>query len=225
MLRFMIEDDAHRLAESLRCDFPSPRAPQAGARSLTTAAKIIDCVLSLRKHYNAVVVPRVTGFMKQNPQTRTCEDLRILVGTYATPVDFMNLCLRMNSPKKADMIVGIVEHLLDAQRRFDGPTEEERLAQWATFMRPTDYLLLDVPNFKLAGFQYLRMHFGADTLKPDVYILKYVERCLGRPITGRPAREVQAVFALERACTLLGRTARSVDTSIWEAGTGQSLPS
>ncbi|MDG4870064.1 hypothetical protein P8631_18910, partial [Guyparkeria sp. 1SP6A2] len=46
---------------------------------MTTAAKIIDCVLSLRKPYNAVVVPRVQGFMEAHPDVRTCDALRSTV--------------------------------------------------------------------------------------------------------------------------------------------------
>ncbi|MCE7974822.1 MAG: hypothetical protein DYG92_10965 [Leptolyngbya sp. PLA1] len=221
----MIEADAAVLAESIRRDFPVARTPRAPARPLTTAAKIIDCVLSLRKPYTTVVVPRVSRFMDAHPHVRACADLRALVGAYATPAAFVAAELQMNSARKAAMVLGVVEYLLDAQRQFNAPTEEERLTMWARWARPTDYLLLDVPNFKLAGFQYLRMHFGADTVKPDVYILRYVQNALGRMIAGRPEREVQAVYAMERASVLLGRAARSVDANIWEKATDQALPS
>jgi hypothetical protein len=221
----MISSDAVILAEHVRRDFPTPRASRASVRPLSTAAKIIDCVLSLRKPYNTVVVPRVSKFMEEYPEVRTCDELRSLIASHGTPAAFTATALQMKSPRKADMLWGVTEYLLDAQKQFAGETEAERLTLWANWVRPTDYLLLDVPNFKLAGFQYLRMHFGADTVKPDVYILRYVERALGRAIPGRPEREVQAVYALERASKLLGRTARSIDANIWEQATSQALPS
>ena len=221
----MIDADAAVIAESIRRDFPVARSPRAPVRPLTTAAKIIDCVLSLRKPYNTVVVPRVSRFMDEHPKVRTCDDLLALIGTHTTAAAFVAGALQMNSPRKAAMILGVVEYLLDAQKQFDAPTEEHRLTLWAQWVRPTDYLLLDVSNFKLAGFQYLRMHFGADTVKPDVYILRYVQNALGRTIAGRPEREVQAVYAMERASVLLGRTARSIDANIWERATDQALPS
>ena len=221
----MIEADAAKLAQSIARDFPQAREPKVRARPLTTPAKIIDCVLSLRKPYNTVVVPRVTKFLDTHPEARTCEDLRAVMATHSSPAAFVASELQMNSPRKAEMIVGVVEYLLDAQSKFTASTEDDRLMEWAKSARPTEYLLMDVPNFKLAGFQYLRMHFGADTVKPDVYILRYVETALDRAIEGKPHREVQAVYALERASELLGRKARSVDASIWESATDQSLPS
>lgn len=83
--------------------------------------------------------------------------------------------------------------------------------------------MLDVPGFKLAGFQYLRMLFGAETTKPDVHILRYVARTLNRPPATRANEMVRAVYAVERAGELLGVSVRSLDVAIWEHESGQSL--
>ena len=77
--------------------------------------------------------------------------------------------------------------------------------------------MLGINGFKLAGFQYLRMLFGAETVKPDVHIIRYVESVLGRPIAGSPSREVQAVYAMERAGELLEQSARALYVAIWNA--------
>ncbi len=211
----MIEADAQILAERLRQDFPDPPLPSDWIWTTTPPVRVIDCVLSLRKPYITVVLPRVRGFADRFPEITSCAQLRELIGTYDTPAAFHADSLRMDSPMKAAMIVGVLDYLLDIQTRFDAPSEEERLIQWARWVRPGDHLMLGINGFKLAGFQYLRMLFGAETVKPDVHILRYVESVLGRSIAGNASGEVQAVYAMERAGELMGRSVRSLDVAIW----------
>jgi hypothetical protein len=64
----------------------------------------------------------------------------------------------------------VIRYLLDVQADFKEQDEEARLHAWAEWARPGDYLALNVPGFGLAGFQYLRMLFNAQTAKPDVHI-------------------------------------------------------
>lgn len=219
----MIESDAHQLAERITKDFSdSDLLPDPDWRG-AAAPKIIDCVLSLRKPYKTVVEPRVRAFVQAHPHVQTCSQLMELIGTFESPLAFHAEVLRMNSPAKAVALVGVLEYLLDVQSRFDGDNEDGRLLAWAQWARPGDYLTLDVPNFKLAGFQYLRMLFGAETTKPDVHILNYVEEVLHREIAGWPSREVQAVYAIERAGEILGRSVRQLDVAIWERGSGYRL--
>lgn len=221
----MIEADAHVLAERLKVDFPDPRPLQDPVWRASPAAKVIDCVLSLRKPYKAVVVPRVQSFVAAHPDITSLGSLLELIRGYPSPLEFHKAVLSMDSPGKAAAIVGVLEYLLDSIQRFEGDDEAARLHAWAAWCRPGDYLTLDVNGFKLAGFQYLRMLFGAETTKPDVHILKYAEQALGRAIQGRPSGEVQAVYAIERAGEILGTSVRRLDVAIWEKGSGHRLPS
>jgi len=221
----MIEADAHMLAERMKTDFPSVREPTDPIWRASPAAKVIDCVLSLRKPYKSVVEPRVKAFVARHPDVTACAALQQLIMSYPSPVEFHAQELSMKSSGKASALVGVLDYLVDIQRRFDGHTEDERLSAWARWARPGDYLMLDVNGFKLAGFQYLRMLFGAETTKPDVHILRYVESVLGRPVAGHPSKEVQAVYAIERAGELLGQSVRSIDVAIWERGSGQQVSS
>jgi hypothetical protein len=67
-------------------------------------------------------------------------------------------------------------------------------------------------GFGLAGFQYLRMLFGANTTKPDVHVRQYVSEAVGR----RRVSEVEALNLLERAASDAGIGLRDLDTTIWE---------
>lgn len=221
----MIETDAAKLAERIKQDFPTVEPLTDPIWRQSAAAKVIDCVLSLRRRYKLIVVPRVQAFVAAHPEIQSCADLLMLIRDYETPAHFVAEALDMKSPGKASMLVGVLDYLIDVQTRFEEPTEDDRLTAWAHWTRPGDYLTLDVRNFKIAGFQYLRMLFGADTVKPDGHILEYVEEVLDRTIVGRPEREVRAVYALERAGELLGRPIRNVDVAIWERKAGHKLPS
>jgi hypothetical protein len=221
----MIEADARTLSECLRRDFPSPRPVSIPDWRQTPASRIIDCVLSLRKSYEKVVKPRVKRFGERHPDVVTCSDLRSLIDTFPSADAFHKDVLTMASPGKAVMLVGVLDYLIDIQQRFDGETEEDRLTAWARWARPGDHLMLDVPGFKLAGFQYLRMLFGAQTTKPDVHILAYVGEALGRPPASRPSEQVRAVYTVERAGEMLDVPVRSIDVAIWEHRTGHSTTS
>jgi hypothetical protein len=211
----MIEADAAILAERIRTDFPAIAEPMHWIWTQSPPLKTIDCVLSLRKNYTRIVEPRVKRFAAAHPEIADCASLRSLIDRSPSPVAFFAAELAMNSPGKAAALVGVLDYLLDIQRRFDGATEDARLAAWARWARPGDYLTLDVRGFGLAGFQYLRMLMGADTVKPDVHVLRYVERVLGRPVTASASQCVQAVYALERAGELLGHPVKSIDVAIW----------
>ena len=217
----MIESDARAIADRLRADFkridPMNHADWAGS----TASKVIDCVLSLRKPYATVVAPRIERFMREQQSISTCAHLLALIREYRSPLAFFRHALDMDSPGKARMLMGVLEALLDAQERFDGADEPARLLAWACWARPGDHLMFDIPGFKLAGFQYLRMLFGADTVKPDTHILDYVARAIGRPVA-TDAAAVRSVYALERAAELIGCSARAVDSAIWKRAQHQA---
>lgn len=118
--------------------------------------------------------------------------------------------LNYNDSRRAGTLAGVLEYLLDAQVDHPGTTEEEKLQHWATWCRPGDYLTVGVPGFGLAGFQYLRMLFGAQTAKPDVHIVKFVSEVVGRELS-----PVQALNLLERAAKVANLPLREVDAEIW----------
>jgi hypothetical protein len=55
------------------------------------------------------------------------------------------------------------------------------------------------------------MRLGVETVKPDVHVLRFVSRAIGRPTS-----EDEAVLALETVAGRLGVRANVLDWSIWE---------
>lgn len=78
-------------------------------------------------------------------------------------------------------------------------------------MRPSDSAYVGVMGFGPAGFQYLRMLFGAQTTKPEVHIRRFVSAAVGSPVS-----DVQALNLLETAGKLLDYPLAVLDYAIWE---------
>jgi hypothetical protein len=130
--------------------------------------------------------------------------------SFSSPREFSIVALRYDDADRGRVISELVDYLLDAERDFEGGTEAERLRRWAIDARPGDFLLIGIKGFGIAGLQYLRMLFGANTTKPDVHINRFVGRALGRNVT-----EAQSLFLLERAARRLSYSLRDVDYAIW----------
>jgi hypothetical protein len=92
----------------------------------------------------------------------------------------------------------------------DAQSETDVLRAWAAAASPSDHAKLHIHGFALAGFQYLRMLFGANTCKPDVHICNFVEQVIGRRMA--PAAVCSLIEDVARAEQL---NARDLDIAIW----------
>ncbi|MCC6910155.1 MAG: hypothetical protein IT430_19660 [Phycisphaerales bacterium] len=208
----MREDDARSLADALRRDFDGCQNAPQETWDVPPPIKVIDCVLSLNRPYRTVVEPRVRAFRQAHPGIQDCAGLRNLMLSHATPGAFLSHSLQTNDARRAATLLGVTDYVVDIQQQFPAPDEEQRLRAWGTWARPGDYLAVGVRGFGLAGFQYLRMLFGADTVKPDVHVCRYVSSAIGRQVG-----EVEALYLVERAAKLAAIPVARADAAIWNA--------
>jgi len=213
----MLEANALTLAHAITRDFPTDSADDWWIASQHPSARVIDCVLSLRKDYKKVVLPRVKSFLASYPTTISCQDLATLITSFPSTQEFTSRALRLNAPALGDRLMSVTQYLIKSQQRFDYAAEEARLRAWATSASPRDFRKLNAKGFALAGFQYLRMLFGADTAKPDVHIIRYVADVLGHKVS-----DIDTLFILERAGEIAGRSIRRLDNVIWQRGANGS---
>lgn len=211
--------EVDRLVDILRQQFSIIPPPLDAVWVQSPAVKVIDCVLSLNRPYDRVVLPRVQRFMRNHPEIQTLSQLRTLMARYASPLAFSDTELDYHDQRRAETLLGVIDYLLEVQQEHEGRTEAERLERWAAWARPGDYLAIGVPGFGLAGFQYLRMLFGAQTTKPDVHIIRFVSDAVHRKVT-----DVQALYLLERAAKRSGLPIRELDIAIWEASARNRNP-
>jgi hypothetical protein len=150
-------------------------------------------------------------FERNHPEMISIRQLRRLIDTSPSPQEFMQRELEYNDPSRAATLSAVVDSCL--MIIGDAPSDDElpRLKKWASSAVPSDYQQLRIPGFGLAGFQYLRMLFGANTTKPDTHIRAYVAEVLGRAVG-----DLEAVTLLAAACLKLGIAARDADTNIWK---------
>ena len=111
------------------------------------------------------------------------------------------------------MLQEVVKFVCQIVERSPTVPEEEVLKQWAIRAKPQECYSLKIKDFKLAGFQYLRMLFGADTTKPDVHIIRFLSEILNRKVS-----TIESLLLLEAASERSGLSIRVVDSFIWRRG-------
>ena len=135
-----------------------------------------------------------------------------LIAGYPTPHAFVQQELNYNHETRANTLQAVVEFvctIVDGTQTIE--EEKEILKQWAIQAEPQGYQTLNIKGFAIAGFQYLRMLFGADTTKPDVHIIRFLKEILNRRVSA-----VEALLLLEAASEQIGLSVRDVDTYIWQ---------
>ena len=177
-----------------------------------TAVAVIDCVLGLNRKYDAFVVPRLEDFQRNHPQVRSIVQLAELMDSYSTPLDFSIEELRYRDEDRARVLREVVQFVCTIVQKSPTLPEEEVLKDWALQAKPHECETLGIRGFKIAGFQYLRMLFGADTTKPDVHIIRFIADALNRRVS-----PYEALALLEAASKRLGHSVREVDSAIWRS--------
>ena len=205
--------DIDRLLASLSRDFPVviPSSDKAWTRPL--AVRVIDCVLSLNRKYDAIVVPRIDAFEEKFPDVTYIRELHELIQKYANPSEFVKKELNYNHADRARILSEVVDYLMSVIGNFPIDSEADVLERWANHANPEILAKqVKIKGFALAGFQYLRMLMGANTCKPDKHIMDYVSIALGRSVSN-----YEALRILEVAAKRLGISLRDLDTTIWES--------
>jgi hypothetical protein len=204
-------NDVRCLVDHLHKDFPNIKPSSDPAWSREPALRVIDCVLSLRRNYDRFVVPRLARFESRLPQVKTVQSLRDCMDGYASPHNFVREALDYRDTDRARILDEVINRVLEFANTASGKSELDRLELWASQAPPDGYKVRRIRGFALAGYQYLRMLFGANTTKPDIHICRYVSHSIGRKAT-----DLEALRLLEEAAKLSGIRLRDLDTTIWE---------
>jgi hypothetical protein len=108
---------------------------------------------------------------------------------------------------RAHMLRGLVSFFDE-----EGVRDLESLRQWAAssgFQRDFEGR---VKGLGPAVYNWLVMRMGVETVKPDVRLRRFVERCLERPVSDQEIVDVVSV-----AARTLGLKAYELDWAIWES--------
>ena len=195
---------------------PDPLPRDNTVLDQSPAVKVINSVLSLRRPYRTVVKPRLDAFQENNPDVIQVSDLVNLMARYDTPYDFLKAELDFRSELKATAIDDVVEKLCGIINASPSVPEEDAIRQWALQANPGGYRVWKITNFGIAGFQWLRVLFGTDTVKPDTHILNFLADTLNErfPQTSYK-KKLEAVGLIEEASAYSEFSARDIDRIIW----------
>ena len=180
------------------------------------AVKVMNSVLSLGISYKNVVKPRLKDFAKNRPDVRQVTELAAFIAGYRKPIDFLTQELNYNhKPKnimKANAINSVAKKLCGIIEASPTVTQEGAIRQWAIAAKPQDCYSSEwnIKGFQISGIQWLRMLFGAETVKPDRHIKRFLHDTLNRKIS-----DEDSVLLIEEASTDLGLSVRKVDSFIW----------
>jgi hypothetical protein len=206
----MIGDDIKLVGDVIKKKYGN--LPRSSARFgwQSPALNTLDCVLSLNRRYDGFVVPRIEAFRTRNPKVDSLEQLFALMKKHESSDAFVKNELNYNDQKRASILEDVTKYLFGEQSEFPEATQMQRLERWANSVRPGDAYFTGIKGFSLSGFQYLRMLFGAHTVKPDVHIKRFVSEIVGRKIN-----DVYALIVIERAARKVSLSAKDIDGAIW----------
>jgi hypothetical protein len=160
------EEDLARLVAALGGLAPLIQKSTDRAWSRQPAVRAIDCVLSLNRNYDRFVVRRLDQFEHAHAKVRSITDLQALIAKFPSPHAFVKTALNYNHEERANTLDGVVQWLVSISRSGSDQEQLSNLELWAK--DPQDCSRPTIRGFGLAGFQYLRMLFGANTTKPDM---------------------------------------------------------
>ena len=215
MRKIKISDaDVMRVAERIRKIGLERISRRSDAYGHSPAVRVLNSVLSLNLNYKNTVYPKLMAFQDNHPDVKLVSELANLIARYETPIDFLaqefGFKHKPKSIMKANAIDAVANYLCNVASESPEVSEEVAIQQWAMTVKPEDYQYLGIKGFKIAGFQWLRMLFGANTTKPDVHINNFLSETLDREIYGR-----ESVYLMEAIASELEVSVQALDNSIW----------
>ncbi len=204
-------NNVKELIDKLLLTFPEGPPKGEGSGWLIPPLDVLDCVLSLNRSYDRFCLPRVERFQRQQPGIDSLAKLLSLIRSYSSPLEFSIHELDYNHQARAETLVGVLKFLLRVEGKYPGISEWDRLHAWANSASPSDYTSVGTRGFGLAGFQYLRILFGAQTVKPDVHIRRFVSDSVGHAVS-----DTDAIALLEQAGKQLEWRIADLDYAVWE---------
>jgi hypothetical protein len=104
---------------------------------------------------------------------------------------------------------------LAAWTRRNELVDQERLRGWAHRSDFRRDFQGQIKGLGIAAYCWLVMRLGVDTVKPDVWTHRFVQKTIGHSVD-----DVTLVEIITAAAHQAGRSPREVDASIWESGRG-----
>lgn len=172
----------------------------------------IDAVLSINRKYYSFVVPRIKIIQENYHEINSLTKLQELIKR--SSIEEFSKIWNYNHPQRIKTLSNLVDRLIacaDIKEYDSTKTELEKLQMWAKTVNAYDYDTFNVQGIGIATYQYIRMMLGAKTVKPDVYIKRYISSVLNKNLN-----EKDIIDIFEKACHSKNIDVSQADHSLWK---------
>ncbi|KUK76928.1 MAG: hypothetical protein XD93_0644 [candidate division WS6 bacterium 34_10] len=167
---------------------------------------LVDAVLSINRNYNNFVKPRLEIIKKSGIRSFTDLERELDKGD-----EYFMSFWNYRHPQRVVLLRNLLTYFRDFQQTNNIQGDVETLREWGNQSSVEKYKDWKIKGIAFTTYQYLRMLCGADTVKPDIHILRVVEEGIGRKVN-----PMNSVILIEHISKEMGIEARSLDHAIWQ---------
>ncbi|MGI5897828.1 MAG: hypothetical protein ACOX6Q_01560 [Candidatus Dojkabacteria bacterium] len=166
---------------------------------------LVDAVLSINRNYDRFVKPRLKIIEKSGISSFAELERELDKGD-----EYFMTFWNYRHIERVELLRNLLNYFKDFQKTNNIQGDIESLREWGNQSSVKKYRDWNIRGIAFTTYQYLRMLCGVDTVKPDIHILRVVEKGVGRKVGPRNAITLVECIAKE-----MGIKARSLDHAIW----------
>jgi len=166
---------------------------------------LVDTVLSINRKYDSFVKPRIE--LIKNTRIDSFDSLR---QELEKGDEYFISLWNYNHPQRIELLRNLLAYFIDYKNNNNIKTDLATLRTWGKESSVEKYANWNIKGIAFTTYQYLRMLCGADTVKPDIHILRTIEKGIGRKLSTKDSVKIIEYISKE-----MGIKARDLDHAIW----------
>ena len=166
---------------------------------------LIDTVLSINRQYNSFVKPRIKLIKDSDINSFDKLSKELEKGDK----HFMSLW-NYKHAQRIELLRNLLLYFINYKNDNNIKDDLEALKKWGEESSVEKYKDWDIKGIGFTTYQYLRMLCGANTVKPDIHILRTVTNGVGRKLSLKD--NVKIIEDISRKMDI---KARDLDHAIW----------
>lgn len=182
-----------------------PKSSAAEYEYTNPVLALVDTVLSINRKYDSFVKPRIE--LIKNTRIDSFDSLR---QELEKGDEYFISLWNYNHPQRIELLRNLLAYFIDYKNNNNIKTDLETLRTWGEESSVEKYSNWNIKGIAFTTYQYLRMLCGADTVKPDIHILRTIEKGIGRKLSTK-----DSVKIIEDISRKIGIKARDLDHAIW----------
>lgn len=166
---------------------------------------LIDVVLSINRKYESFVKPRIKLIEDSDINSFDKLSAELKKGNK----HFTSLW-NYNHPQRIELLRNLLQYFMNYKNDNNIKDDLETLKKWGEESSVEKFKDWNIKGIAFTTYQYLRMLCGANTVKPDIHILRIIEIGVGRKLSLK-----DSVRIIEDISKRMNIKARNLDHAIW----------